>query len=245
MCPMILVPDLRLVESVLEKCRDDEDFMPAAFEALKQAGLLAGVVLEEGRMQRRARSETSFGGVLILGMLHRSISLVNEMMTLCRSGQSGDGVSILARCIYETCLKLIWLAQDTDGDRQKRYMVDGIKAEMELVSFIEAEIKTRGSSLQIERNMLSSIERLFAATQLSPEDAKNCRGLPDLASVVQSLGQIRLMYTVLQKIASHDVHGSVASLLAHYLEGADDGGWDIREEPVFADPRHLAVTVVA
>ena len=66
--------------------------------------------------------------------------------------------------------------------------------------------------------MLTSIRNHIDASQLSETQINETRRLPDLASILTSIGFSRLIYTVAQRIGSHHVHGTWSSLLFHYLE---------------------------
>jgi hypothetical protein len=66
--------------------------------------------------------------------------------------------------------------------------------------------------------MLNSIQNHISAAQITEQQIKEAKRLPDLAAMIQTLGYDRLFYVVAQRIGSHHVHGTWPSLLFHYLD---------------------------
>jgi hypothetical protein len=58
---------------------------------------------------------------------------------------------------------------------------------------------------------------------LSEGEIAGARKLPDLATILSTIGFDRLVYIAAQKIGSHHIHGTWPSLLFHYLEEEPDG----------------------
>ena len=53
---------------------------------------------------------------------------------------------------------------------------------------------------------------------LSEQQIDGSKRLPDLASMIDTIGMDRLGYVIGQRLGSHNVHGTWVSLLVHYLE---------------------------
>ena len=143
-------------------------------------------------------------------------------VALSHEGRFGETTAILDRCIFETALKVLWLCETPDPDRFRRFIADGLKTELEFKSRIQTNIDKRGGApLPIEVRMLHSIDNYMADSGLTPSEVLETKKLPDLASIVDTLGHDRTVYLVGQKIGSHHVHGTWPSLRMHYLEERD------------------------
>jgi hypothetical protein len=73
--------------------------------------------------------------------------------------------------------------------------------------------------------MLASIENYIAEAGFTEPEIEAAKNLPDLASMIEQLGQHRIHYLVGQRIGSHHVHGTWPSLRLHYLEQDESGYW--------------------
>ena len=71
--------------------------------------------------------------------------------------------------------------------------------------------------------MLTSIANHIAAAGLSEGEIAGARKLPDLATILSTIGFDRLVYIAAQKIGSHHIHGTWPSFLFHYLEEEPGG----------------------
>jgi hypothetical protein len=140
-------------------------------------------------------------------------------VALSHEGRFGETTAIVDRCIFESAVKVLWLLREPSSDRFDRYMADGLKTEIEFKKHIEANIAARdGAPLSIETRMLRSIENHISSAGMTQDAVTSTKKLPDVASMVESLGFDRLLYVVGQRIGSHHVHGTWPSLLVHYLE---------------------------
>jgi hypothetical protein len=157
-------------------------------------------------------------------------------LTLSNEGLFGETTAIVDRCIFESCVKVQWLCKQASEDFFERFIAEGLETELALKSQIETKIASRdGAILPIEQRMLGSIERCLRTSSLSDGQIGNSKKLPNLASMLEFLGNERLTYVVGQKIGSHHVHGTWISLLLHYLEWGDDGNYLLRDNNVPTD----------
>jgi hypothetical protein len=155
--------------------------------------------------------------------MHSNVALSHE-------GLFGETTAILDRCIFETSVRIVWLCGQHSEEAFAQFFAEGLKTELALKAKIIANIATRESGvLAIEHRMLGSIERCIQTSGLSEAQIEESKKLPDMASMIESLKQDRLMYIVGQKIGSHHVHGTWPSLLFHYLDRDDDGTWHPRD----------------
>jgi Family of unknown function (DUF5677) len=150
-------------------------------------------------------------------------------VALSHQGRFGETTAIVDRCIFESAAKIIWLCTNPDQEKFTRYLADGLKTELEFKQKIESNITQRkGTVFAIESRMLTSIANHIAASELSDSEIAKAKRLPDLASILSSIGLDRTIYIAAQRIGSHHIHGTWASLLFHYLEkdsGAGDAGF--------------------
>jgi len=115
--------------------------------------------------------------------------------------------------------KTIWLCTSSDEERFLRFIADGLKTEIEFKNKIDQNISERGGiQLIIESRMIKSINNYIANSGLTEEEIVKAKKLPDLASIIESIGCNRLLYLVGQKLGSHHVHGTWPSLRIHYLK---------------------------
>jgi hypothetical protein len=140
-------------------------------------------------------------------------------VALSHEGKFGETTSIIDRCIFESAIKVTWLCENPTVENFIRFLADGLKTELEFKEEIEANIKARnGIILPVEERMLRSVGNHLAAADLTATDIIAAKKMPDVASLMASLGLARLQYVVAQRIGSHHVHGTWPSLLFHYLE---------------------------
>lgn len=227
----------RFSEAEIEACRKANDFCPILFEWYKYTGLIANAVASIDRRSPAAKPvHNSHYGALI-GLLNRCSRLMLANVALSHEGLYGETTAVIDRCIYESCVKVQWLCLKCSDESFGRYVAEGLKTELALKGEIETRIASRnGAVLPIERRMLDSIGRCLTTSELTDEQITNAKKLPDLASMLDTLGRDKLAYVVGQKIGSHHVHGTWASLLFHYLEQDDDGTFRPRDHNV---PTHV------
>jgi hypothetical protein len=146
-------------------------------------------------------------------------------VALSHNGLFGETTAIIDRCIFESCVKIAWLCRTSTEEPFTRFIADGLKTELSFKTEIEGNINARNGNemLAIEKRMLSSISRHLRSSGLTDEQIEGTKKLPDLATMIDNLGQGRLTYIVGQKIGSHHIHGTWPSLRLHYLEESNEG----------------------
>jgi Family of unknown function (DUF5677) len=227
----------RIDQSELEECRRTGDFCPILFEWYKYTAIIANIIASIQLESAAANpvSKPHYGA--LIGLLNRCSRLMLANVALSHEGLYGETTAIIDRCIFESAVKVLWLTKQEAGTGFSRYIAEGLKTELALKSEIDARVEEReGRKLPIEERMLSSIERYLRVSGLTAPEIASAKKLPDLASMLDNLGNERLAYVVGQKIGSHHVHGTWPSLLMHYLE------WD--EEHNFRPRDHNASTHV-
>lgn len=220
-----------------DSCRKSGDYCPILFEWYKYTGLIANTVASVDRRSPAAKPVLNAQYGALVGLLNRCSRLMLSNVALSHGGFYGETTAIIDRCIFESCVKVQWLCSQASNESFGRYIAEGLKTELKLKDEIEERIAGRGGAvLPIERRMLDSIQRYISASGLTDGQISGAKKLPDLASMLESLGHERLSYVVGQKIGSHHVHGTWASLMFHYLEQDDDGTFRPRDHNV---PTHV------
>lgn len=225
----------RFDQDLLDKCKSSGDHRPLAFEWYKHVGLLTIQFVMAVPESPAFRTIPSIQFGVLIGSLNRCCRLMLANLRLASEGKHGEATRILDRCIFETCVKVVWLCQTTDADRFDRFLADGLKRDHEFKQIITDEIAKRGNGeLVIERRMLDSIERSMTSAGLDEQAISKTKRLPDMASLLQATGKDRLAYVAIERMGSHAVHGSWTDLLTNYLE-IDAGRFVPRDNDVSID----------
>ena len=107
----------------------------------------------------------------------------------------GETTALLARCLFETCIKISWLCKTSGADRFERLIAEGLKTDLELKQQILPEIGKRGGvELVIERRMIGSIDRFVTLSGMDEATILSAKQPPNLASMMASIAYDRLDY---------------------------------------------------
>jgi hypothetical protein len=158
-------------------------------------------------------------------------------VALSHQGEFGESTMVLDRCIFESCVILTWLCKSADiADRFDRYVAKGLRTELELRDQVQKAVSARdGKMLNIEHRMLQTVKDCLAEAGFDEERIRNTKGMPDMASMLDSLGQPRFAYTAGQRMSSHHVHGTWVGLRNHYIDLAADGSYCTKQ----VSPTHV------
>lgn len=205
---------------LIKKCRESGDFMPMLFEWYKFVGHLCIFFASISNESPAVREFPKIQYSVLTGLLNRCARLMLANTALSHNGRFGETTALLDRCIFESCVKVMWLCHKSTDDAFKRYLADGLKTEIALSAEINNNIAEREGNqvLAIEERMLKSIMRHITLSGLTEEEISETKKLPNTAAMISDLGYQRLIYVVGQRLGSHHVHGTWPSLLMHYLE---------------------------
>jgi hypothetical protein len=199
------------------------NFVPLFFDWYKFVGALANALSFVQPASRDFAPISKHAYYVLSGLLHRCARLMLANVALSHEGKFGETSSIVDRCLCETAIKIAWLCHSDTERRVVQYMADSMKPECEFENQIREHItRRRGRPTAIEKRMLTSIQRHFDAAGITRENARSAKRLPDLATMIESVGYERLDYVILQRLGSHHIHGTWPSLLMHYIESSDD-----------------------
>ena len=208
----------------MQRCKETGDYTPILFEWYKFVGSLNAVVAHIQRESPAFRAMPQLHYHILIGLLNRCARLMLSNIALSHEGRFGETTAIVDRCIFESGVKIIWLCTDPSSEKFTRYLADGLKTELELKAKIDSNITARhGDVFPIETRMLASIANHIASAGLTETQISEAKKLPDLASMLSTIGFDRLVYISAQKLGSHHIHGTWPSLLFHYLEEEPEG----------------------
>lgn len=214
-----------ITEEDLRKCRESGGYCPVFFEWYKFVAELCNFFARIRQDSPAVRAIEPLHYAVLIGSLNRCSRLMLANIALSHKGLFGETTALIDRCIFESCVKATWLCHKNSTDYFTRFVADGLKTELELKEQITRNIAARNGqvTLEIEKRMLASIGRHLASSGLIDLQIGEAKKLPDLAAMIEGLGQGRLTYVVGQKLGSHHVHGTWPSLRTHYLEENEEG----------------------
>lgn len=214
-------PDIS--EEQLKRCRDTGDYCPVIFEWYKFVGELCVTFTCIHPTSPAFSPITPLHHGVLIGLLNRCSRLMLANVALSHAGVYGETTSILDRCIFESCIKTVWLCEESTKDKFDQFLADGLKTDLELEKKIHASVALRNNkTLVIEERMLASINQHVDSSGLSKEQIGLIKRLPPMDQMM-GVKSNDLEYIVGQKIGSHHVHGTWPSLLLHYIRLAEDG----------------------
>src|SRR3989344_2735285 len=160
------------------------------------------------------------------GLVIRIAKFMKAVMALLidKVSEHGEVIMALNRCITESATNLRFFCEKATGEDFEEFIKSSLKPEKEQYSFIQENIKRRGSILPIETRMLKSMGNVFKISGVQEIDI-NKLIIPkrkDYKTILTALG-MESIYPMLQGIQSHSVHGSWTDLIKHHLKEVDSG----------------------
>lgn len=212
-----------ITQEQLEQCRASGDYSPILFDWYKFVGELSNFFARLMPDSPVFLQIEPLHHAIFVGLLNRCSRLMLANIKLSHQGMYGETTAIIDRCIFESCIKIIWLCNKNTPEKFQQYLADGLKVELKLKEKINENIFSRGyKTFVIEKRMLESIDNYIDSSKLTEEQIKNTKKLPSLFDMVTEV-QDDLSYIVGQKIGSHHVHGTWPSLFKHYLRLDESG----------------------
>ena len=225
---------------LVAECQRARDAMPMIFEWYKRVAMIASTCASVLHETPGARELAIRDYRIVTGLLMRCHRLMRSVLELGRRHRFGESIPVLTRSLCESAIKAAWLSTERSDDAFRRYIADGLKAELELKGDIENNIAVRGYPLVIETRMLASIASCFAPSGISDHDVRTIRKLPDMATMYEkTIGEARGIYLVVHKFGSHATHGTWVDLLHRHLMIDENGNLQIQPEDVPPDQEQL------
>ena len=219
-------PPIQITEEALAAARESGNFGLLVFELYREGGIL--VTLCASIQMADTTEQVRFGRnqSICVGLLVRISKLMNSSMKLSSGIEHGETVQILARCIIESSINLLYLLlKGDDEETYDRFVKNSLRPEGELHELILSNIKKRGGNpLLIEQGMLRSIEDTLSISGVKLEDVGK-RAPPWGGSFRDRLEALGLGegYAAIQMVPSHAVHGDWVNLVKSHLTPRDGG----------------------
>ncbi len=206
-------------DELIEQCKQSGDFRPILFEWYKFIGIFCVQISSISQDSPALRNIPSVQFAVLVGLLNRCSRLMLANTRLSSTGRYGETTRLLDRSISESAIKVQWLCHKDSLERFRRYLANGIKQDLMLKKQIEQNINNRDDNvLVIEERILTSIKKVLDLSELTEEEVNNAKPLQDFASMCNDLEYGDVLYTSVQRMGSHAVHGTWSELVFNYLE---------------------------
>jgi hypothetical protein len=224
----------------LDEARNEEPFLRASFELLKEAAGLTA--LAAGVMTSETQAGHDRNGALLVGHLVRMTKLMRTMIRAVVDDHGGDQQMQLARQFLDSASTLAYLLQDAgNSDRFQAYLMDSLIAEREFLLDVRRQVAERGGSRQpIEERIERSIAETFESAGLDETQIPSRRrnGWPSAQERIALLGPVAY---VAYRTGSSAIHGGWHDIVRNHLEEIEPGLYApkfdaaaIRPQPLFA-----------
>lgn len=215
-----------------ERCRSSGRPMPIIWEAYKYVTITAIKVAHIRPDSPACRSHEPVHSAVTFGLANRCARLMGATMDLTVNARNREAFSILARPIVESALKLIWICQQDHDARIRRYLADGLRADLEFERVIIGNIGERGGTPKnVEIRMTRVIRRALDASGLTVAEVEGEPKMPDMFSIMQQIGLDRRFYVAVQRIGSQAVHGTWPDLLMNYVKYEGENRFFPKSDP--------------
>jgi len=231
-------------DELIEQCTKSRDFRPILFEWYKYVGLFCNRISCISSDSPAFQKIPSVHYAVLIGLLNRCSRLMLANVRLSSTRKYGETTRLLDRSISESAIKIQWLCHKDNPDSFVRYLADGLKKDLILKEQIEQNIQNRnGSILVIEQRMLDSVQNCINLSGLSEQDVSNAKKLPDFANMCKDLEFNDVLYTAIQRMGSHAVHGTWSELVFNYLQYEDDQRFYPRDHEIDTQDAQYIVVI--
>jgi Family of unknown function (DUF5677) len=218
----------------LKAAKSEDDFGEAAFELLKEAGILAHIAASLMPRPPLKRNEA------IVSALILKASKLAKAVVAMTAHLGSDRQLALLRELIEALATLHYLLGDPgEGSRFDQYVDDSLVAEREFLRTINANIQRRNATWAIEESMMRSIRRTAAAAGIEDVDSLPGRariGWPRVEDLLKGLGEN--VYPAYRS-GSSVLHTKWADILRNHLKRREDGLFELRFEDMRPRPQPL------
>ena len=209
-------------EELVIECTHSKDFRPILFEWYKFVGIFCNIVACISPESPALKKISSVQYAVLLGSLNRCSRLMLSNVRLSSTRKHGETTRLIDRSITETAVKIQWLCHKDNTNRFALYLADGLKKDLLLKKQISENIEKRNDNIiVIEQRMLNSIKNCVDLSGLSEQEIIDAKKLPDFATMCDDLGFTNILYTAIQRMGSHAVHGTWSDLILNYLQHKD------------------------
>ncbi len=217
-------------DKIWGECRRSKDFMPILFEWYKYISGMCSTLAAISKDSPAIRKVPALNYAILTGLLNRCARLMTSNLRLSATNLYGETVALIDRSIHESAITVQWLCLNDGKNGFQRYLASGMKGDITLRNHILSSISDRGGETWvIEKGMLDSIEDCLNSTGLSEKQIKEIKRLPDVWSMCKNIGLSERFYIGIQRMGSHEVHGTWTSLRTHYLRQKENGQYHLRD----------------
>lgn len=208
--------------ALTEECREAKDFRPLYFEWYKFVAMKCSLLSTIDLSTDCLKPIPEVHRAVFVGLLSRCARLMCSNLKLSEENSYGETTRIIDRCIAESAVKIRWLCHKDSRESFVRYLANALKKDFDLQDTIWRNVADRaGDGVVIEKRMLGSIALTLEKSGLTEMEVIDAKQLPDLATMFGDLGLKDDLYTALQRMGSHSVHGTWTDLVANYLDRID------------------------
>jgi hypothetical protein len=220
---ILKIKKVEIHEKQVQKFTSEKDFVGLSIDVLIEVGSFVCVAANLYPLDRKQwnRDEAILGGHLV--RLYKLISAMLDQTTQFRR----ETTHIFARLAFECIINLRYLIKHASSELFNSYIDYSLKHEKKLRTKILENIKARGGTkLNIESRMLSSIDKSFKISGVSPDnmthqEPKNW-GNKNIYEKADDLG-LTDAYLATFGGGSHSIHGNWQDLLEfHLITNHDD-----------------------
>lgn len=205
-------------EKTLAYCRESGDWMPVAFEWYKHAATLLYRVAElGGKDDQGLVARDNRHNAVMRGLLARSSKLMLASIALVSKARFGDVLIAIQRMAIESMVKLRWLIKMDSPEIFEQFIMTGLQPNPKIKNRIDKLAGDRGAVGQLGDQLLATINASYEISGVTEEDVQKAKSLPNFYEMLSELG-LNDQYLYLQGVASSQVHGDWADLIANHLE---------------------------
>jgi hypothetical protein len=202
----------------LERCRQARRPMPVLWEVYRYVTMLAVKIANIDPRSPACREHPRLSRAVTCGLANRCARLMGASMDLTTNARNREALAILSRAITESATKLSWVCRAETESRVRRFVANGLGADLEFRTVIESNVVRRGGTPTAqEARMLRAIGKALRESGLTEGEIRAEPRLPDMYQMLEQLGYDRPYYVAVQRMPSHAVHGNWSDLVTGYL----------------------------
>jgi len=205
-------------DETLAQCRESGDWMPVAFEWYKHTAILIfriaqlGGDNDQGLVERPHRHSA-----VMKGLLARSSKLMLASLNLVAESRFGDILIAIQRMAIESMVKLRWLIKMDTPEKFNQFIAAGLQMSPDLAERINALAENSDDAGPLYTRLLDNINASYTISGVTIDEIRQAKALPNFYQMLEKLN-LQDQYLLLQVVASSQIHGDWADLIANHLE---------------------------
>lgn len=221
------LPDIS--QELWDKCARAKDFGEVLYEYYKYFGIICAILGALNPESPALKRIPPVHFAVLTGLILKMAKHIHANMFLCTKDSFGETTALIDRSIAESAIKIQWLCKKNDRESFVRYLADGLKKDLKFKTQIMANITAqKGITQAIERRMIRSVDNCVSTSELSEDQVREAKDLPDLFSMFRDIGLTDIHYSGIQRLGSHRIHGTWTDLITFYIEKNTNGKFQPR-----------------